>query len=305
MYTHVDAVYKRSAAKKAAKQVLLFIAHRTTREGFARLYHNDIAKNANVDRRTVTRAIGKLSSMGEIEIVERGHGRSNKTTYRFLLGIGDMVSPISELKEDTVPPFDGKKPIKQDMVSKKQDILNELESIKEKDINLLETPEPKESDPVVELGNEFSARTGIFPNHHSWNDSWEPVLQYMLNEAGSLEAAIGVLDAAIQKQRDARTKDGRPYTLSSPRSIQSFARQALTETNDMDDGPEQWELLCSTVRTWGSARAKDHLPAPTFTAFKAYAYAWSSMNRQQLDSQIRQPFLEKLREVRQHAAAIH
>lgn len=174
-----------------------------------------------------------------------------------------------------------------------------------KEIILLETQDPKESDPVVELGNEFSARTGIFPNHHSWNDSWEPVLGFMLQEAGSLENAIAVLDVALQKQRDARTKDGRPYTLASPKSIQSFARQALTETNDMDDGPEQWELLCRTVTTWGSARAKDHLPTPTFTAFKAYAYAWSTMSQQQLDSQIRQPFLEKLREVRNHAAAIH
>lgn len=158
----------------------------------------------------------------------------------------------------------------------------------------------EDSCPIRELGDTFTEQTGLLPNGHNWAERWEPTLKNILLQTKDADHAKEVLANAIQAQRDARTRDGRPYALSSPMSIQSFVMDAINVSGDNSDGPEQWEILCKTIFNWGK-RAKEKLAPATYAAYKPLAYAWNTMSQEQLDGKIRQQFLDNLRSERDAA----
>ncbi len=105
-YLHVDAVYKRSTSKGATRAVAAYIAHRTTRGGLATVTYGEIVAACAVSKQTAITAVKKLESLTEIETIERGNGRNNRSTYRFLLPVSECVT---EEKGQMTRPFDEEK----------------------------------------------------------------------------------------------------------------------------------------------------------------------------------------------------
>lgn len=88
----MNAVFKFSASKGAARLVLLSMADEANDEGLLTAYrrsHGHLARKANVDGSSVKRAAKVLVDLGELEILQQGNGRDS-TDYRILLpGLGD------------------------------------------------------------------------------------------------------------------------------------------------------------------------------------------------------------------------
>lgn len=83
----MNAVFKHSQSKGAARLVLLSMADEANDEGLLTAYkrsHSHLASKANVDGSSVTRATKVLVDLGELEILHQGNGRAS-TDYRILL----------------------------------------------------------------------------------------------------------------------------------------------------------------------------------------------------------------------------
>jgi len=92
----ITAVFDHSASTGAARLVLLAMADEASREGYVTAYRRSqswFAQKANVDDRTVRRAITALVELGEVEVITVGDGRK-QADYRLLLpGLGEGTPP--------------------------------------------------------------------------------------------------------------------------------------------------------------------------------------------------------------------
>ncbi len=95
----MNAVFKHSQSKGAARLVLLALADEAGDEGYVTAYkrsQSHIASKANVDMSSVARVAKSLVELGELEILKGGKGRAS-TDYRIILpGIGTPQDKGSE-----------------------------------------------------------------------------------------------------------------------------------------------------------------------------------------------------------------
>jgi hypothetical protein len=81
------AVFRHSASKGSARLVLLAMADEANDQGLLTAYkrsQSHLARKANVDQRTVGRAITELQELGELALLAAGNGRAS-SDYRLLL----------------------------------------------------------------------------------------------------------------------------------------------------------------------------------------------------------------------------
>lgn len=98
-------VFRHSASTGAARLVLLAMADEASSEGYLTAYRRSqswFARKANVDARTVRRAIDTLVELGEVEVLTVGDGRT-LSDYRLILpGLGSGgEDPIDRHGEPT------------------------------------------------------------------------------------------------------------------------------------------------------------------------------------------------------------
>ncbi len=78
---------------KRAEIVVWMILFRDTKNGVARTSQADIARRAGTSDRTVRTALGRLESLGLLEIVRRGGFRKGVSSYRVLPVIRPEIQP--------------------------------------------------------------------------------------------------------------------------------------------------------------------------------------------------------------------
>jgi hypothetical protein len=87
----LNAAFQGSASTGAARLVLLAMADEANTDGYLTAYRRSqsyLASKANVDTRTVRRAIAALVELGEVEVINRGLG-ADLSDYRLHLpGLG-------------------------------------------------------------------------------------------------------------------------------------------------------------------------------------------------------------------------
>lgn len=90
------ATFRYSASTGAARLVLLAMADEASSDGYITAYRRSqswFASKANVDERTVRRAIDRLVELGEVEVLAVGTGRE-RSDYRIVLpGLGEGEPP--------------------------------------------------------------------------------------------------------------------------------------------------------------------------------------------------------------------
>jgi len=110
------AVFRHSQSKGSSRLVLLAMADEANDEGLLTAYrrsHRHIAKKANIDERTVTRAVHDLESLGELQVLAAGNGRAS-TDYRITLpgieGWQDATPGVADRvpRDGDVPPQGGR-----------------------------------------------------------------------------------------------------------------------------------------------------------------------------------------------------
>lgn len=77
-FQHMQAVVDSSRSRGAARAVLLVLAYRANPDGICWPSLSRIARDAGVSRKTVSRQISSLKTLGELEVLDRG-GRLSTT----------------------------------------------------------------------------------------------------------------------------------------------------------------------------------------------------------------------------------
>lgn len=91
MIDHVNHVMRHSSVSGTPLAILLMLAHYANRDGEAWPSMPTLAQHANVDVRSVKRAIKQLSDTGHIEVI--GHGRCNQNRYLISMHSRDASVP--------------------------------------------------------------------------------------------------------------------------------------------------------------------------------------------------------------------